>query len=247
MLSNEESDKMSEEEFVINAIKKLRKPPYKGIHSVFSGFNEAFRLYFGKDPVETVIRLSNEGKVVTRPAKGGAILYIPGEVKNGQSVDEIIKKITGSVKRKSERGYQPIVSSRVTSRSTMKRWVPGESEKMLPVRVEDIKSGYEFQIKITSSTPMRFKLIYIPKHYRRLFPGYKIPFTLETPMGNIEARVVSAPRDTPIGDPDAGAYIKPIQRGGLFPLFEKYDLRIGNGFRIKILEPYRKYKLEIVR
>jgi hypothetical protein len=46
----EEGKKLTEEEFVIQAIKKLRKEPYRGIHSVYSGFNEAFRKYFGTNP-----------------------------------------------------------------------------------------------------------------------------------------------------------------------------------------------------
>jgi hypothetical protein len=43
----EEKRKLTEEEFVLQAIKKLRKEPFRGIHSVYSGFNEAFRKYFG--------------------------------------------------------------------------------------------------------------------------------------------------------------------------------------------------------
>ena len=70
-------EKISEYEFVIRAIKRLKKPPYKGIHSVYSGFNQAFREYFNKDPVEATIKLAQEGKIVTRPVKGGATLYLP--------------------------------------------------------------------------------------------------------------------------------------------------------------------------
>ena len=65
-----------EYEFVVRAIRKLKKPPYKGIHSVYSGFNQAFREYFNKDPVEATTRLAQEGKIVTRPVKGGATLYL---------------------------------------------------------------------------------------------------------------------------------------------------------------------------
>ena len=72
-------EKISEYEFVIRAIKKLKKPPYKGIHSVYSGFNQAFREYFNKDPVEATTKLAQEGKIVTRPVKGGATLYLPEE------------------------------------------------------------------------------------------------------------------------------------------------------------------------
>jgi hypothetical protein len=70
-------EKISEYEFVIRAIKKLKKPPYKGIHSVYSGFNQAFREYFNKDPVEATTKLAQEGKIITRPVKGGATLYLP--------------------------------------------------------------------------------------------------------------------------------------------------------------------------
>jgi hypothetical protein len=65
-------EKISEYEFVIRAIKKLKKLPYKSIHSVSSGFNQAFREYFNKDPVEATTKLAQEGKIVTRPVKGGA-------------------------------------------------------------------------------------------------------------------------------------------------------------------------------
>ena len=68
--------KLSEYEFVVRAIKKLKKPPYKGIHTVYSGFNQAFREYFNKDPVEATTRLAQEGKIVTRPVKGGVMIYL---------------------------------------------------------------------------------------------------------------------------------------------------------------------------
>ena len=70
-------EKLSEYEFVVRAIKRLKKPPYKGIHSVYSGFNQAFREYFQKDPIEATTRLAQEGKIVIRPVKGGVTLYLP--------------------------------------------------------------------------------------------------------------------------------------------------------------------------
>jgi hypothetical protein len=75
--------KMPEEECVIRAIKKLTKPPYKGIQSVYSGFNQAFREYFNKDPVEFTKRLAQEGKIVSRLVKGGATLYLPEDTPAG--------------------------------------------------------------------------------------------------------------------------------------------------------------------
>jgi hypothetical protein len=90
----EEEKRLTEEEFVIQAIKKLRKDPYRGIHSVYSGFNEAFRKYFGTNPVEATTRLAAGGKIDPRPLKGGVMLYLPGEAPKRPTMDEIIQIIT---------------------------------------------------------------------------------------------------------------------------------------------------------
>ena len=72
------SERLSYEEFVKKAIVSLRKEGYKGIHSVYSGFNNAFKKYFdGENPVEVTNNLAREGKVVVRPVKGGVMLYLP--------------------------------------------------------------------------------------------------------------------------------------------------------------------------
>jgi hypothetical protein len=71
-------EKLSYEEFIKKAIVSLRKEGYKGIHSVYSGFNNAFKKYFdGENPVEVTNSLAREGKIVVRPVKGGVMLYLP--------------------------------------------------------------------------------------------------------------------------------------------------------------------------
>lgn len=95
----EEAKKLTEEEFVLQAIKKLRKEPFRGIHSVYSGFNEAFRKYFGTNPVEATSGLTARGKIETRPFKGGVMLFLPGEAPKRPSVEEIIQLILGSENR----------------------------------------------------------------------------------------------------------------------------------------------------
>lgn len=92
----EEERKLTEEEFVLQAIRKLRREPFRGIHSVYSGFNEAFRKYFGANPVEVTSRLAAEGKIETRPFKGGVMLFLPGEAPKRPSADEIIQLVLGS-------------------------------------------------------------------------------------------------------------------------------------------------------
>jgi hypothetical protein len=89
------SERLSHEEFVKKAIVSLRKEGYKGIHTVYSGFNNAFKKYFeGENPVEITNRLAREGKIVMRPVKGGVMLYLPEEAPNTtDTASEALKKM----------------------------------------------------------------------------------------------------------------------------------------------------------
>jgi hypothetical protein len=73
----------------------LRKENFKGIHTVFSGFNNAFKKYFeGENPVEVTNKLAEEGKIVIRPVKGGVMLYMPEDAPASRdSADEALKKM----------------------------------------------------------------------------------------------------------------------------------------------------------
>lgn len=72
--------KLSEAEFVKKAITTLRTGNYKGIHTRFSGFNQAFRDYYGgADPVEATTRLVKEGVIAMHFSRGGAMIYLKGE------------------------------------------------------------------------------------------------------------------------------------------------------------------------
>ena len=87
-------DRLSHEEFVRLAIEKLRLDNYKGIHTVYSGFNEAFRAYFGgENPIETTDRLAAEGKIGLRPVKGGVMIFPPGEGAQLGRGDMALKKM----------------------------------------------------------------------------------------------------------------------------------------------------------
>ena len=92
-MSEENLSPISEEEFIVRAVKRLRKPPYKGIHSVFSGFNQAFKEHFGKTSIEVTQRLAGEGKLVIRPVRGGVMLYLPEDAP--QAPKSVLKKILG--------------------------------------------------------------------------------------------------------------------------------------------------------
>lgn len=89
------AEKMTPEDFVRKAIVDLRREGYKGIHSVFSGFNQAFKKYFdGANPIEATQELARDGKIVIRPVKGGVMLYLPEEAPQGaQRGDDALKKM----------------------------------------------------------------------------------------------------------------------------------------------------------
>ncbi len=88
-------EKLSHEEFVKKAIVSLRKEGYKGIHTVYSGFNTAFKKYFdNENPVEATNKLAKDGKIVIRPVKGGVMLYLPEDAPAGRDIgDDALKKM----------------------------------------------------------------------------------------------------------------------------------------------------------
>jgi len=89
------SEKLSHEEFIKKAIVSLRKEGFKGIHTVYSGFNNAFKKYFaGENPVEVTNKLAQEGKIVVRPVKGGVMLYLLEDAPiTRDAADEALKKM----------------------------------------------------------------------------------------------------------------------------------------------------------
>lgn len=93
MAEPNEGQRLTPVEFVKKAIISLRKDPYRGIHSVYSGFNEAFRAYFNEDPVKWTTQLASEGTIEIRPARGGIMLYLPGEAPARSTGKEVLKKM----------------------------------------------------------------------------------------------------------------------------------------------------------
>ena len=74
-------------EFVERAIRTLRNPKYKGIHVVYSGFNQAFRQYYKKEPRPVLDKLAAEGLIVVRPARGGAIIMLASDCNSQPGTD----------------------------------------------------------------------------------------------------------------------------------------------------------------
>jgi len=111
----------------------------------------------------------------------------------------------------------------------------------LEKRVSALERGKAAQrIEITlSKSDIRWKLIKIPKKFRPLFPGYKVPFTLETNVGEIETYMVGGYSKKKEGDLAAGrAFSK-----GLSKWFKHNDVKEGDIVVIEIAEPHKRYKL----
>ncbi|MDE2188631.1 MAG: hypothetical protein KGJ35_02805 [Patescibacteria group bacterium] len=92
--------KLTVEQFVLKAIDALAAKDKKTgetrktIHTVYSGFNDAFREYFpGTDPIQEVKKLVEEGKICFRFCRGGAIIGRPGVITMGNSSSETLKKM----------------------------------------------------------------------------------------------------------------------------------------------------------
>ena len=91
-------EKLNPLQFTEQAIRNLRNlEKSKGIHAVYSGFNAAFREYFPSlDPIQVVNKLHEEGKVVKGFARGGPMLYLPGEAPERKADNtEVLARITG--------------------------------------------------------------------------------------------------------------------------------------------------------
>ena len=91
---------------------------------------------------------------------------------------------------------------------------------------------------------VQYGYIRIPKERRHLFPGYKESFTLVTDIGQITTYITGAPKGTPVGDPNRGDR---IHHGLSFWYHKHPELQIGDSLVlvIKIIEPKKKYHLEI--
>ncbi|TET07202.1 hypothetical protein E3J84_07695, partial [Candidatus Aerophobetes bacterium] len=89
-------EKLSYEDFYERAILKLRNvSKSSGIHCVFSGFNEAFREYYGEDPVKITQELASKGKIEIRTVKRGVMIYLPGD--SPKSRDELGSKALSKI------------------------------------------------------------------------------------------------------------------------------------------------------
>ncbi len=87
----------------------------------------------------------------------------------------------------------------------------------------------------------KYSFLDIPKKFRRFFPGYKIPFTIQTDVGTFETHITGAYADAEEGDADAGWYLSK----GFSKFYRNHpDLEIGDIIIFTNIAE-KKYKLDI--
>ena len=104
--------------------------------------------------------------------------------------------------------------------------------------------GKTLEITLSNPTCLNFHLFFIPKEERMFFPGYKVPFSIETDVGTYETWVSSAPKGTVKGDPKAGVY---VQRK-LVGWFKAHpELKVGSRIVVETIEPMKRYRLKTIQ
>lgn len=85
----------------------------------------------------------------------------------------------------------------------------------------------------------KYKIVLVSKEQRHFFPGYKMPFKVDSDIGVQKLKVTSASRGTLIGDPKAGGYLS-----GLGQWFKKHpELEPDDVIIFEAIEPGKRYKI----
>jgi hypothetical protein len=139
--------KYNHEEFFKVAIVNLRNTSKSsGIHSVYSGFNGAFREYFKEDPIKVTQQLASDRKIEIRPVKGGVMIYLPGEApKRADSAKTVLSKIL-KTPQETEKGLVDKVLTEIAPKGSRKF-----PEDFL---AKDIETNEMFSIE-TPGTPLQ--------------------------------------------------------------------------------------------
>ena len=119
-MSQDSEKRLTREEFVRVAILRLRDlSKSRGIHAVYSGFNNAFREYFNQEPVEFVRGLAKQGKVEIAPRRGGVMIYLPGEAPKSASTlgKEALSKILQHKKTSTEGIFEKVIDELIPDRT----------------------------------------------------------------------------------------------------------------------------------
>jgi hypothetical protein len=171
-----------------------------------------------------------------------------------QQVDELKKQIETisleviNVDREVEWGLETIqrenrLGTPCTAQMTPRSTVAVTPDPVLSHGADPPGSAIEITLRTIESNA-KYGLIPLPEEHRRQFPGYEIPFVLETDIGSLECHVTSDTGKPQKGHPTAG---KRIQRN-LIPWYKEHpELKDGAVLVIETLSHHKRYRLGIKR
>jgi len=116
------------------------------------------------------------------------------------------------------------------------------SERPTPMPYAVQGEGDFLDVILNSPSCVNYHLFYVPKERRSFFPGYKVPFKLQTDLGVIETYVSSAPVGTRYGDPNAGTYVQ----ANLSKWFRAHpEISVGSRLLIESVQHMKEYRLTV--
>ena len=88
--------KLAPEAFVRAAIQDSCDQGWLGCHTIYSGFDEAYRAYFGTDPDDVLAQMEKDGIIRIRDARNGVgkMLYLANNFVPKAKVQDLIERIT---------------------------------------------------------------------------------------------------------------------------------------------------------
>lgn len=115
------------------------------------------------------------------------------------------------------------------------KFISEESKDILEIKLPRAKTA-------ELPTWKKYSLIPFPVSHRKFFPGYKIPFTIKTDIGEIISWVTGGYATDKVGDLNAGSYISK----GIAKFYKSHpELKPGDFIKISKFEQ-GLYKLEII-
>lgn len=128
--------------------------------------------------------------------------------------------------------------------------VPTEFQQRRPILEATLERGMRIEIPLPyprnregEPSWRKYRLIPVTQKVRQFFPGYKIPFEVDSDTGTFDAYVSSAGKHTFAGDKTAGGYLK---GSGLTRWFDDHpELESGDIILFELLEQDKKYKMYV--
>jgi hypothetical protein len=178
--------------------------------------------------MDTELIFTKEGLTIRSPVKVPIVGDSVHEERIGYDklpADGMMMTVTSIDKKLDESGRLTSLVFRVSSFQLLRQAI----EARAPNRIE---------IELTP-TSLRYHLIPLNKSTRNYFPGFKIPFDLQTNIGVLRCHVSGGYGTTQQGDPHGGQYMV----GGLRRWFEKNKVKPGEKLFIDVIELGKKYRL----